>query len=180
MPGIPPALPGNALLNGSHLRPRRPFLLHRPPDPPKRPQRPFPRQVVFPHAQHPPPRLPQFPVHEPVPRPVLRNLGEPELRILLRPRRMDRTPVPVPRSEATTRPVGAAKPEQHPSTNTATRSFGKRKSGLPETATLRLHPRIPAAFINPINRSSVSKFPAPRIRPITADRFALLKTSVTA
>jgi len=39
------------------------------------------------------------------------------------------------------------------------------------------HPRMPAARINPASRSSVDSLPADRIRAITAERLALVKTS---
>ena len=57
-------------------------------------------------------------------------LLSPEFRVLLGLGGVDRAAVPVPRSEATTRPVDEAKPEQQPSTKTAIRSLGKTKSAI--------------------------------------------------
>ena len=90
--------------------------------------------------------------------------------------------------------------QKQPSTNTATRSFGKTKSGrtlkaspsplwgegrgevLP-LATLNiqclLHPVIPSARKTRTSASSVARFPRERMRDITSERLALVKMSGT-
>lgn len=68
--------------------------------------------------------------------------------------------------------------QKHPSTNNARRSFGKTKSGLPKTACLRRHPVMCCERKTRIKASSVSLFPRPRMRDITALRLAGVKTSV--
>ncbi len=92
--------------------------------------------------------------------------------------------VPVPRSEATTRPVGEAKPEQQPSTKTASLlvrrslgeggSLGKTKSGLPSTADLRRQPVMPSARKTATSRSSVEALPEPFTVAMSAERWALV------
>jgi hypothetical protein len=67
--------------------------------------------------------------------------------------------------------------QKHPSTNTAIRSFGKTKSGLPNTGLFRLQPVMPCSRKIPIIRSSVPRFPQDRIAAITSLRFFLVKTS---
>ena len=67
--------------------------------------------------------------------------------------------------------------QKQPSTNTATRSRRKTKSGLPKTRAFRRQPVIPCARNSAIIRSSVSLFPFPRIADITALRLALVKMS---
>jgi len=54
--------------------------------------------------------------------------------------------------------------QKHPSTNTASLSFRKTKSGLPNTGWLRRQPVMPCRRHNFASASSVSLFPRPRIR----------------
>lgn len=70
--------------------------------------------------------------------------------------------------------------QKQPSTKTATRWFGKTKSGLPKTGRERRQPVIWCRRNRAINASSVSLFPRPRMRAMTAERLALLKTSAIA
>ena len=67
--------------------------------------------------------------------------------------------------------------QKQPSINTASRSLRKTKSGFPNNATFLRHPVIPCARKIPIVRNSVSLFPFPRMRDITALRFSGVKTS---
>ena len=67
--------------------------------------------------------------------------------------------------------------QKQPSTNTASRDFGKMKSGLPNNLAFRRQPDNFAARNNIIIRSSVFLFPLARIRAMTALRFAGSKTS---
>ncbi len=89
--------------------------------------------------------------------------------------------------------------QKQPSTKIAARCFGKTKSGLtrkvgrrccaalifgprgnaalPRISECLLHPLMPCSRSNFTNASSVSLFPRPRIRDITSERFALVKTS---
>ena len=69
--------------------------------------------------------------------------------------------------------------QKQPSTKTAIFSRRKIKSGFPNRSCPRRQPRIPFARNNAIMRNSVSRFPLPRIRDITADRFSGVKTSGT-
>ena len=70
--------------------------------------------------------------------------------------------------------------QKHPSTNTATRSLRKTKSGFPNTRAFRRQPVISCARSSAIIRSSVAAFPLPRMRAITALRFTLVKMSATS
>ncbi len=70
--------------------------------------------------------------------------------------------------------------QKQPSTNTATRSRRKTKSGLPKTGAFRRQPVMPCARISAMSRSSVARFPLERIAAITALRFFLVKMSATA
>lgn len=70
------------------------FSVYRPPQARDGPRLLLPRQRMLPNPQYPPPRLFQQPVHRPVPPLIPQNLLPPELRIILRPRRVDRTPMP--------------------------------------------------------------------------------------
>jgi len=67
--------------------------------------------------------------------------------------------------------------QKHPSTKTASLSLGKTKSGLPNTGAWRRHPVMPWRRKSRIKATSVSLFPRPRMRDITCDRLALVKTS---
>jgi hypothetical protein len=69
--------------------------------------------------------------------------------------------------------------QKQPSTNTAILNFGNTKSGRPKTGRCRRHPEIPCRRKSRTRTSSVSLFPRERMRAITADRFALEKTSDT-
>lgn len=69
--------------------------------------------------------------------------------------------------------------QKQPSTNTASRARGKTKSGLPANGCRRRQPLMRGSRKSATNRSSVSLLPEPRIRAITAERFALVKTSGT-
>src|ERR1700674_5806144 len=60
--------------------------------------------------------------------------------------------------------------QKHPSTKTATRFFGKTKSGRPIIAEPRLHPDIFAALNNAMRRSSVDALPRDRILDIFKER----------
>jgi hypothetical protein len=55
--------------------------------------------------------------------------------------------------------------------------LGKTKSGFPKTEAFRLQPVMPYSRKSVIIRNSVSRFPLPRIRDITAERLVLVKTS---
>lgn len=68
--------------------------------------------------------------------------------------------------------------QKQPSTNTATRSRRKIKSGLPKIIAWRLHPKIPWRRSSVASASSVSLLPRLRIRDITSDLFVTVKTSV--
>lgn len=67
--------------------------------------------------------------------------------------------------------------QKQPSTKMASLSFGKTKSGLPNTGWLRRQPLMRCRRNNFASASSVALFPRPRIRDITSDRFDLVKTS---
>ena len=67
--------------------------------------------------------------------------------------------------------------QKQPSTKTASRCFGKTKSGFPKSGHRRRQPVILDSRKISINRSSVSLFPLPRMRDITSLRFFLVKTS---
>jgi hypothetical protein len=69
--------------------------------------------------------------------------------------------------------------QKHPSTNTATRSSRKTKSGLPGSLAWRRQPVILLARSRRTIASSVRSLPRPLIRDITSERFALVKTSAT-
>ena len=67
--------------------------------------------------------------------------------------------------------------QKQPSTKIARRSFGKTKSGLPKTGRLRRQPVMRCARNNFASANSVFLLPRPRMRDITSERFALVKTS---
>ena len=69
--------------------------------------------------------------------------------------------------------------QKQPSTNIATRSRLKAKSGRPGSGGWRLQPVIRAARSMDASLSSVSLLSRERIAAITRDRLALLKTSAT-
>ena len=66
--------------------------------------------------------------------------------------------------------------QKQPSTKTAIRARRKMKSGLPNTGWCRRQPVTPAARNSWVSASSVSLFPRPRMRDITWERLALVKT----
>jgi hypothetical protein len=67
--------------------------------------------------------------------------------------------------------------QKQPSTNKATRSWRKTKSGLPNIRAFRRQPMMRCARKSEIIRISVSLFPLPRIADITALRLVGVKTS---
>lgn len=67
--------------------------------------------------------------------------------------------------------------QKHPSTNTATRSGQKMKSGFPNTFCRRRQPVIRYRRKIAIKRTSVPRFPLPRIAAMTALRFSAVNTS---
>lgn len=67
--------------------------------------------------------------------------------------------------------------QKQPSTNTATRCFWKTKSGFPKTGRRRRQPAMPWRRKSFIKASSVSLLPCPRMRDMTSERLALVKTS---
>ena len=77
--------------------------------------------------------------------------------------------------------------QKHPSTKTASRSLGNTKSGrtwklrMPDSefrmGICRRHPVIPCVRNTRSSASSVARFPRERMRAITADRLAFVKTS---
>lgn len=67
--------------------------------------------------------------------------------------------------------------QKHPSTKTRTRSRRKEKSGLPNSGACRRQPVMPCARKSLASASSVSLLPRPRMRDMTCDRLALVKTS---
>ena len=68
--------------------------------------------------------------------------------------------------------------QKHPSTNSATASDRKRKSGLPNTfGGLRCHPLIRALAKQPATDNSVERFPLARTRDICIDRSADVRES---
>ena len=69
--------------------------------------------------------------------------------------------------------------QKQPSTKMTTRSFGKVKSGLPKVGRCRRHPLMPAAWSNFASAISVSLLPRERMRDITSERLAFVKTSDT-
>lgn len=68
--------------------------------------------------------------------------------------------------------------QKHPSTKTASRNFGKIKSGRPGRFTCRRQPAILWRRNKRIRRISVALLPRPRIAAITSDRFYTVNTSV--
>jgi hypothetical protein len=70
--------------------------------------------------------------------------------------------------------------QKAPSTNTATFCVRNTKSGRPGSRAWRRHPAIFATRNNATSRNSVDRLPRPRIAAMTAERFALVKTSATA
>lgn len=68
--------------------------------------------------------------------------------------------------------------QKHPSTKMAILSFGKTKSGLPKTGRCRRQPEMAWHRKNLIIATSVARFPLPRMRDMTVERFALVNTSV--
>jgi hypothetical protein len=69
--------------------------------------------------------------------------------------------------------------QKHPSTNIASLSFRKTKSGLPNTAWCLLQPVMPPIRSNFASAISVSLLPRPRILDMTSERFSFVKTSLT-
>ena len=67
--------------------------------------------------------------------------------------------------------------QKQPSTKTATFCFGKTKSGLPKNGRWRRHPVMLCWRKILMRASSVSLLPCPRIRDMTSERLALVKTS---
>ena len=67
--------------------------------------------------------------------------------------------------------------QKQPSTNTATFSARKMKSGLPGSGAPRRQPVMPCSRISAMRRSSVARFPLERMSAMTALRFAGVKTS---
>lgn len=67
--------------------------------------------------------------------------------------------------------------QKQPSTNTATRCFGKTKSGRPKTPDLRRHPTKPLRRNTSINRNSVDRLPCPLTSDMICERFFGEKTS---
>jgi hypothetical protein len=68
--------------------------------------------------------------------------------------------------------------QKHPSANTATRCFGKMKSGWPKTRRLRRHPLIEYRRNIRIRDSSVALFPLLRTRAMIRDLVSGSNTSV--
>jgi hypothetical protein len=69
--------------------------------------------------------------------------------------------------------------QKQPSTNTASRSRRKTKSGFPGNPCCRRHPVRPFARSMAASRSSVARLPVERIAAMTFDRFCLVRESVT-
>jgi hypothetical protein len=67
--------------------------------------------------------------------------------------------------------------QKHPSTKTASRAAVKRKSGFPKTGCFRRQPTMRCRRKSFRRASSVSLLPWPRMRDMTSERFALVKTS---
>ncbi len=67
--------------------------------------------------------------------------------------------------------------QKQPSTKITTRSLRNVKSGRPGSAVCRRHPVMAAACKSFTRASSVSLLPRPRMRDITCERFAVVKTS---
>ena len=81
------------------------------------------------------------------------------------------------RRDEGTRPWRGQPCQKQPSTNTATFSARKTKSGLPGSGAPRRQPVMRCSRINAIKRSSVARFPRERMSDITALRFARVNTS---
>ena len=67
--------------------------------------------------------------------------------------------------------------QKQPSTKTASRCSRNVKSGFPRSDECRRQPQIRCSRSNNMSAISVLLFPRPRIRDMTCDRFAFVKTS---
>ena len=119
------------------------------------------RERAFPHADHTPASCAQRACHFAVPLCVARELGLPKRAVVRGHRRVRGQPC-----------------QKQPSTNTATRSRRKTKSGLPKTRAWCRQPVMPRSCMSAMRRSSVARLPRERMSAITALRFAFVKTSV--